>query len=164
MMDFQALAISVAVLLIAWGAIVLIGRRWAIFRARRWAGRIVRATLLNGPSEPAKLLPESRYIVELSDSGVTCSRPDNTVESVAWDDLQSVEVVNTDEGPFAPDVFWVLHGSHGGCAIPQGATGERQLLERLQELPGFDNEALITAMGVTTNQRTLCWQRSTSSV
>ncbi len=29
-------------------------------------------------------------------------------------DLQKVEVVTTSEGPFAPDVFWVLHGTEGG--------------------------------------------------
>jgi hypothetical protein len=106
-------------------------------------------------------MPESLCIVELTASGVSCSRPDKTVESVRWDDLQCVEILNTDEGPFRPDVFWILHGSKGGCVIPQGATGERQFLERLQKLPGFDNKALIKAMSVTTNNRTICWRLTT---
>jgi hypothetical protein len=121
------------------------------------------ACLLNEYRQ-TKLIPESLYIVEVSDAGVSCSRPDQKVESVAWDDLQCVEIVNTDEGPFFPDVFWVLHGSESGCVIPQGATGEEQLLERLQKLPGFDNEALIKAMSVTTNKRSLCWRRPTAGV
>lgn len=121
------------------------------------------ACLLNEYRQ-TKLIPESLYIVEVSDAGVSCSRPDQKVESVAWDDLQCVEIVNTDEGPFFPDVFWVLHGSESGCVIPQGATGEEQLLERLQKLPGFDNEALIKAMSVTTNKRSLCWRRTTAGV
>ncbi len=121
------------------------------------------ACLLNEYRQ-TKLMAESLYIVEVSDAGVSCSRLDQKVESVTWDDLQRVEIVNTDEGPFFPDVFWVLHGSESGCVIPQGATGEEQLLERLQELPGFDNEALIKAMTVTTNTRSLCWRRPTASV
>lgn len=118
----------------------------------------------HGTQEPPQLMPESLFIVEVSDTGVSCSRPDQRVERVTWDDLQCVEVVNTDEGPFLPDVFWVLHGSDGGCVIPQGATGEKQLLERLQKLPDFDNEAVIKAMSVTTNKRSLCWRRPTASV
>jgi hypothetical protein len=59
----------------------------------------------------------------------------------------------------APDVFWVLHGTTGGCAIPQGATGDRELLKRLQTLPGFDNAAFIEAMGSTADKKFLCWQR-----
>ena len=66
----------------------------------------------------AKLQPESRFIVRLSESEVVCERPDGKVERMAWNDLEKVEVVTTDEGPFAPDVFWVLHGRSGGCAVP----------------------------------------------
>jgi len=96
----------------------------------------------------------------LSDSEVVCERPDGTVERVGWDDLQKVEVVTTGDGPFAPDVFWVLHGRNGACAIPQGATGDRHLLERLQMLPGFDNDAVIAAMSSTSARRFLCWERT----
>jgi hypothetical protein len=53
----------------------------------------------------------------------------------------------------------VLHGRDGGCAVPQGATGDRLLLERLQALPGFDNNAVIEAMSSTSRRRFLCWQR-----
>ena len=75
--------------------------------------------------------------MRVSDSEVVCDRPDGKVERVGWADLQKVEVVTTGDGPVAPDVFWVLHGTDGGCAVPQGATGDSQLLERLQALPGF---------------------------
>ena len=57
------------------------------------------------------------------------------------------------------DVFWVLHGLNRGCAIPQGATGEKELLERLQKLPNFDNGAVIEAMGCTSDRRFLCWEK-----
>ena len=162
-MNLEALAIAVAFSVTAFIAITFVERWWTAFKAKRLADRIMRDVALDGSRKPPRLMPESLFVVELSDLGVKCRRPDQTVESVAWDDLQCVEVVNTDEGPFVADVFWVLHGSNSGCAIPQGATGESQLLERLQRLPGFDNGALINAMGVTTNQRSVCWRRHSAS-
>jgi hypothetical protein len=104
--------------------------------------------------------PESRFIVRLSDSEVVCERPDGKVERIAWADLQKVEVITNGDGPFAPDVFWLLHGTEGGCAIPQGAAGERQLLERLWDLPGFDMGTFISAMSSVSDRRFLCWQRT----
>ena len=114
----------------------------------------------HAPALSAALVPERRFVVRLSGSGVSCERPDGKVERVSWADLQKVEVVTTDEGPFVPDVFWILHGTDGGCAVPQGATGDSELLERLQALPGFDNGAVIEAMSCASDRRFLCWQRS----
>jgi hypothetical protein len=108
---------------------------------------------------PRSLQPESRFIVRLSDSEIACDRPDGKTERVGWTDLQRVEVLTTSDGPWSPDVFWVLHGTAGGCVIPHGATGDRELLERLQTLPDFDNATLIRAMGSATEKRFLCWQR-----
>lgn len=114
------------------------------------------------PSEPPKRLePECRFVVRVSDAEVVCERPDGRVERVGWDELQKVEVLTTSAGPFTADVFWGLIGTDGGCCIPQGATGEKELLQRLQALPGFDNSAFIEAMGSTSEARFLCWQRET---
>ena len=109
---------------------------------------------------PARREPESRFIVHITDAEVSCERPDGKTERVGWSDLQRVEVLTTNDGPMAPDVFWLLHGTDSGCAVPQGAKGERDLLERLQALPGFDNAKLIKAMGSTRDRRFLCWQRA----
>jgi hypothetical protein len=136
-----------------------------------WAYLQARDSMLSGrnpalhpkryASEPrTRLYPESRFIIRLSDSEVVCERPDGRVERVGWGDLQKVEVVTTSDGPMAPDVFWVLHGTTGGCAVPQGATGEEELLERLWALPGFDTRVFIEAMSCASDRRFLCWQRA----
>ena len=78
-------------------------------------------------------------------------------ESVCWDELQEVRFDTTDSGPLAEDVFLVLMGGGGSCTIPQDSMPEG-LLDRLQALPGFDNEALIQAMGSTENQSFVCWR------
>jgi hypothetical protein len=106
--------------------------------------------------------PEASFVVHVSDTEVRCEHPDGRVERIAWDDLQAVLIHTTADGPVAPDVFWILAGtsSSSGCVIPQGATGDRALLEHLQKLPGFDNEAFICAMSSTDEQKFLCWKRS----
>ncbi|HKY32491.1 MAG TPA: STM3941 family protein [Candidatus Polarisedimenticolia bacterium] len=124
-----------------------------------WAHLQSQARGPNGSALRAALEPERRFVVRLSGPEVLCERPDGTVERVHWADLQSVEVLTTDKGPHAPDVFWVLHGTDGGCVVPQGATGDGELLERLQRLPGFDNKAFIEAMGSSANGRFLCWRK-----
>lgn len=101
--------------------------------------------------------------MECDSDEIICYRPDGSSERVAWSDLRKVEIITTDEGPFLPDVFWVLHGDKNHFTIPQGATGDDLLLERLQELPGFNNEVFITSMGSTSNARFVCWVASDSA-
>ena len=144
-MAVQAFIIAVIAALAALGVMAL----WSRWRASRTGTRP-----LDG-----RLEPESRFVIRLSDSEVVCERPDGKIERVAWGELQKVEILTTSDGPFAPDVYWLLHGIGGGCAVPQGATGDKALLERLQALPGFDNRPLIEAMASTSDRRFLCWQR-----
>ena len=79
------------------------------------------------------------------------------MERVAWEDLQAVIIHTTADGPAAPDVFWILAGksTSSGCVIPQGASGNSSLLERLQKLSGFDNDG----MSSTEEQKFVCWQQ-----
>ncbi len=85
--------------------------------------------------------------------------PDGRVESVSWNELQEVAIITTDEGPLVDDVFWVLSGVGKGCAVPSESDGMKELLARLQELPGFNNESVIRAMGSTSNSKFICWSR-----
>jgi hypothetical protein len=100
-----------------------------------------------------------RAIVSFNDESVTCRRPNGLVEAVNWSDLQSVTIQTTDAGPAVDDVFWVLAGSESGCVVPSESEGMDLLLERLQRLPNFDNNAVIQAMSSVDNQKFLCWQR-----
>jgi hypothetical protein len=97
----------------------------------------------------------------ISDESVTRYRADGVQESVRWDELVEVGIVTTDEGPWFEDVFWILIGEEGkgGCAIGQGIPGADRLLDTLQKLPGFDDEAVIKAMSSTSNDRFVCWKR-----
>jgi hypothetical protein len=105
-------------------------------------------------------LAEKAHVVSIDGDIITHQSPDGISESVRFDSLRAVVVETNDLGPFTADVFWILVGEGtSGCYIPQGATGDAQLLELLQTLPGFDNEQFIASMGSTSCQKFLVWQR-----
>jgi YD repeat-containing protein len=101
--------------------------------------------------------------VSFDEKLVTSHRPDGTTEEVTWDELSTVEIVTTDTGPFVCDVFFELHGNDRGCVVPQEVEGCKELLERLQKLPGFKNQAVIDAMCCTSNARFTAWQKENAS-
>lgn len=109
--------------------------------------------------------PETRVLPPLSfdDSAVRCQWHGREMQEVAWEELQEVSILTTDEGPFVEDVYFVLVGSEGSCVVPQEAEGSQELLKRLQELPGFDNEGFISATTSTDNARFVCWRRDSAA-
>jgi hypothetical protein len=103
---------------------------------------------------------KGRNAVSFDDEGVVRTLPDGRTERVSWGELEKVSILTTDEGPMADDVYWMLEGKTGGCAVPSEAEGMKELMARLQQLPGFKNQAVIQAMGSTTNAEFVCWSRS----
>jgi len=106
--------------------------------------------------------PCKNAVVTFDECIVTLHDIDGSQHQIAWDDLTSVEIVTNDAGPFVEDVFWVLHGSSRDLTVLQLAHGCQQLSERLQTLPGFDNDAAISAMCCTSNANFPVWQRERS--
>ena len=111
-------------------------------------------------SVPLRMHERPKAVASFDDSAVSCRRPDGFTETVRWDELRSVEILTTDAGPFVEDVFLVLHADNHGCVIPQAAEGFAALMKRLQQLPGFNNSAVISAMTCTDNASFPCWQRT----
>ncbi len=150
------LAILVVRLLSALARILI---RW---QASRIANRLIDEAIhpeRHPIKPPAKLDPESKFIVHLSEEAVSCQRPDSQIERVEWKDLQRVEIFTNSDGPFLPDTFWILTGANSGCVIPWGATGDRELLQRLQQLPSFDSMAVLNAAPKTEESMIVCWQK-----
>ena len=121
-------------------------------------GRSYGAMSFMDDEEAPEVSDETLFVVDITEDAVSCSCPDGRRQSTRWEELRRVELVTTDTGPFLTDVFWVLHGPNSVCVIPQGATGERELLRRLQELPGFRHEVVIDAMSCVANRAFLCWE------
>jgi hypothetical protein len=128
-----------------------------------WMASRADAKVLAMPADAprARLDPESRFVVQMTEFDVSCHRPDGIVERVRWDDLQRINILTNGDGPFAPDCFWLLIGlGSTGCCIPHGATGDTELLARMQQLPGFNNQIFMEAMGSTQEAIFTCWEKA----
>jgi len=97
--------------------------------------------------------------VTMDDAGLRVVRVSGDQQLVPWNDVVRVLIRTTDKGPFDDDVFFVVETTRESLVIPQPARGGDELLRALQQLPGFDNAAVIDAMGCTENREFLCWKR-----
>lgn len=105
----------------------------------------------------------ARGRVTFDERGVVFEGADGRREGIVWRELRAVTVITTDEGPWRDDVFWLLEGAEGGCVVPSEAEGMPEFLERLQRLPGFNNQTVIAAMGCAQNGRFACWSAAAVS-
>lgn len=77
--------------------------------------------------------------------------------------LTEVALMTTSQGPFEPDVFFLLSYDDGSSrSVPMD--DDDRLLEGLQRLPGFDNETFIQAMSVCEEGLSVLWRRSAGGV
>lgn len=71
-------------------------------------------------------------------------------DTVAWTELEAVRVRTSDIGPFEDDLHWELQRRDGHVvSVGSETEGIGALIERLQRLPGFDNETMIAASAST---------------
>ena len=123
-----------------------------------WLRRLLGASG-QGPTESGN--PEPGHSVAVDEAGIRVREPGGSEQRMRWEDLASVVILTNDQGPFAVDVHWVLAARDKGLrlVLPMGSAGEQELLREMQQrLPGFDNAAVIDAMGSTDNANFLVWQ------
>jgi hypothetical protein len=97
-------------------------------------------------------------MVTWNEEAVTRPLPGGEEQKLAWSALKRVKILTTDTGPLTTDFYFVLEGGDGkSLVVPQEEAGA--LLERLQRLPGFDNEAFILATASSENAEFLCWEQ-----
>ncbi len=102
-----------------------------------------------------KPVPET---VEVDDEGVTLTQGE-TSQRITWRDLSLVVIMTTSAGPFGDDFFWILVDANQRLAIANTTAGVQNLLTALQDLPDFDNLAVVKASGSAEDRMFLCWKR-----
>ena len=96
---------------------------------------------------------------EVDDQGVRRLVRGQIVESVDWQDLSDVSIRTTAAGPRTDDVYLLLTSTDGrGVSVPQSRPEANEVLQRVQSLPGFDNAAVVAAMGSAEDAVFQCWQ------
>jgi hypothetical protein len=121
----------------------------------------------------ALLLPGSKGVVdelELSDLGVSRRfgprLGKKREERVLWEEIERVEILTTDEGPYADDFFFLLEGRDGnGVAVSNELAVKHGLVAILQQrFAGVDSKAIIEASGSTQVRRFLVWQKQSRPI
>jgi hypothetical protein len=110
---------------------------------------------------PQRRVHISAVRVVHDDKTIVVRHPDGSSDQIGWSDLGSVSVLTTDAGPYEDDLFWVLTHRDGrrGPVVPMDAEGEHALLKTMQRrLAGFDNMAVVEAMGSTRNASFVIWE------
>ena len=113
------------------------------------------------------LLPESLFVVTITDDELRVRAPDGTSSAVAWKDITLVKIRTTSDGPWQPDVFWILEtrDQRPALVVVGSATGEQEMMRAFNErLPGFDDGMVIKAMGSTSDREFVCWQSTPARV
>jgi hypothetical protein len=105
--------------------------------------------------------PPAKDRVEFDERGIRRYRSNGPMEEIEWSELDEIGIVTTDEGPWVDDVIWLFSNADqsNGCAVSNYSPGFSELLSRIQALPGFDNEAVVRAMGSTSNDRFVVWKK-----
>jgi len=105
--------------------------------------------------------PEDYYSVTITDLTVTVQHPKLGTETLCWDDLHAILLVNTDDGPQLPDVWLTLIGDNSKCVIPQGARGGEEVYDLVSKKDGFNFENVILSMSCADNREFLLWTGKT---
>ncbi len=102
---------------------------------------------------------EEMFTVIITDQGVACEHSKRKREYIAWNEIEEIVIITTDDGPWFPDVWLGLIGKSSGCIIPQGAKGYDSVYDRVSRWHGFDYDAVIDASTTTNNAKFACWKK-----
>jgi hypothetical protein len=103
--------------------------------------------------------PEENFVITITDEIVKIEHPKRKTEMVKWNDIKEIIMLNTDDGPWLPDVWMGLIGDEGGCLIPLGAKGYDDVFDIVSKYEGFDFESYIKSATCTENAQFLVWKK-----
>ena len=114
---------------------------------------------LFGKTKTKDRQPEDLYEVEITDSLVKVTHPSRPIETINWTEIQEIKLVNTNEGPFLPDVWLILTGNNKGCSIPQGSDGWDKVYDIISKYEGFNFESVIESASCAENKTFELWKK-----
>ena len=103
--------------------------------------------------------PEDDFMVSITNESIKVEHPKRKTEQVEWKNIKEIKMINTDSGPWLPDVWLALIGENDGCLIPQGANGYDHVYEIVSKYEGFNFENVIKSMPCTDNAEFKLWNK-----
>jgi len=111
-------------------------------------------------SKPKVKQLEDYFETTITDELVRVEHPRRETEQILWKDITEIRFVNTDTGPFAPDIWLALIGENSGCLIPHGSVGCEKVYDIVSKYEGFDFENVMKSMTSTENEQFVVWKRN----
>ncbi|RYE23149.1 MAG: hypothetical protein EOP42_23565 [Sphingobacteriaceae bacterium] len=119
---------------------------------------------LKGLYSLLKRQPEDDYVVLISDDCVQVNHPWWGNKIIKWTDIEQVLLVNTDQGPWFPDVWLTLVGCNGSFKIPLGAKGYEEIYAVVSNYEGFNFENVIESMSCTERATFILWDKNNPEI
>ncbi|WP_136439743.1 hypothetical protein [Pacificoceanicola onchidii] len=150
-------------------AVLLLGLYWAFFTGGGLLHWIGYAVAVLGIVLIATGLQRLRFpsgkggpgVVEVTERQITYLAAQDG-GTVSIDELSRIDMLNTDDGPLASDVFWVFTETSGArLVIPTDAENSRALFDAVNVLEGVDWAAVTASAADTTPQVRTIWRKST---
>ena len=106
---------------------------------------------------------EAQVLVRDHGDFVSAKFPDGESQTLSWSELTRFEIQTNDSGPWGWDVWFVLVGARDSVSFPLGATGEDDILARVEVVTGKSRRDLIDGMDCTENRTFITWEKAASS-
>ena len=100
--------------------------------------------------------------IKVTDNEITCDFPSkNKQDKINWDEIDLIQVLTTDEGPYVCDVFIILQNTatKNGVAVPSDRLETKLIVDRIIKFPDFDGKTWIEAMGSAENKWFTVWKK-----
>ncbi|TGD59799.1 hypothetical protein [Flavobacterium humi] len=111
-------------------------------------------------NKPKKKQPEDYFETTITEKFVRVEHPEREAEQIFWEDVNEIKFINTDQGPFAPDIWLALIGENSGCLIPHGSTGCEKVYDIVSKFENFNFENVIRSMSSCANEEFVVWKRT----
>ncbi len=102
--------------------------------------------------------PESKWRVEFIGTNLKTTDYNGIESSIEISGIYQVLIETNNSGPWGTDLWWRIFSKNGILSIPNGATGESEMLENFQRFPNFNNSQLIKAMSSIENAEFIVWE------
>jgi len=109
--------------------------------------------------KPKPKNPEDDFTVTITDKSIKVEHPHREIEQVLWENIQQIKLINTDQGPWLPDIWLALLGNEDGCLIPHGAKGFNEVYDIVSKYEGFNFENFAKSMSCTDNVEFDLWTK-----
>jgi len=84
----------------------------------------------------------------------------DTTQYMLLQDIETIEILTTDMGPWINDVWWLITGKDTIFEIAGDAMGIHNMLDTFHTFEKFNHEEVIKAMQCTDYEVFTCWNKN----